>query len=87
MLGPLRLRDILHVEPLLVTQGHEVPVPQLLTNLLLKCHKEKFIKGQCTIKEMEIVKPYLGRINCLLILGVSWCDSSTNVLGTSPLIH
>ena len=40
MLGPLRFGDILHVEPLLVTQGHEVPVAQLLTNLLLKCHKE-----------------------------------------------
>ncbi len=45
MLGPLRLRDILHVEPLLVTQGHEVPVAQLLTNLLLQCHKEKFTEG------------------------------------------
>jgi hypothetical protein len=50
MLGPLRFGDILHVEPLLVTQGHEVPVAQLLTNLLLKCHKEKFIKGQCTVQ-------------------------------------
>ena len=38
VLGPLHLGDVLHVEPLLVAQGHQVLVAQLISYLLLKYH-------------------------------------------------